>query len=119
MQDKSLKPVWNFIDPAHTGLPRSLQRLLNTMGLIALVAPYLVVLIPCFFMVWAANELQTIFALTAWGAFAALMAMIKVGATMCAIEMLFTVYCFRHEYAEGLRSIVYEACEEFFYPWLH
>ena len=118
MQDNAPNPVWNFIDPAHTGLPRSLQWLLNTMGIIALAGPYLAVLAPCFFVVWGANEFQTLFATTAWGTFAALMAMIKVGATMCAIEMLFALYCIRHEYAQELRSIVYEACEEFFYPWL-
>jgi hypothetical protein len=46
------------------------------------------------------------------------MAMIKIGATTFAIEMLFTMYHTRHEWEEVVRTIIHDACEEFLQPWL-
>lgn len=118
MQTKHPQSTWSFIDPAHAALPRPLHWLLNTMAVIGLAAPYLTVLAPWFAAVWGANQLQSFFGMAVWGTLNALMTMIKTAATICAIDMLFTMYCIRHEYADEVRRSIYEACEEFFYPWL-
>jgi hypothetical protein len=118
MQRNQPQSRWNFIDPAYAACPRIVHWLANTIGVISLAAPYLTVLIPCFAAVWGANRLELLLGSAAYGMVSALMAMIKTGATIFAIEMLFTTYHTRHEWEEVVRRIIHDACEEFLHPWL-
>jgi hypothetical protein len=118
MQSNHPQSRWNFIDPAYAASPRIFHWLVNTLGGISLAAPYLAVLVPCFAAVWGANQLQLLFGSAAYGMVSAGMAMIKIGATTFAIEMLFTMYHTRHEWEEVVRTIIHDACEEFLQPWL-
>ena len=119
MQSNRPQSRWTFIDPAYAASPRVFHWLLNTLGAIGLAAPYLTVLIPCFAVVWGADQLQSLLGAAAYGTVSALMAILKAGTTTFAIEMLFTAYCLRHEWEEEVRKIIYDACEEFLQPWLH
>ena len=107
----------NFIDPAYAEMPWFFQRLLNALGAIGLAAPYLTVLIPCFAAVWGADQLQALFGSAAYGAVSALMSMIRTGAVIFGIEMLFTTYSTRHEWEEVVRRIIRETCEEILRQW--
>ncbi|MCX4177443.1 MULTISPECIES: hypothetical protein [Paraburkholderia] len=118
MQSNRPQSRLNFIDPAYAEIPWYFHWLLNTLGAIGLAGPYLTVLVPCFAAVWGAEQLQLLFGSAAYGAVSALMSMIRTGATILGIEMLFTMYCTRHEWEEVVRRIIHDACEEFLQPWL-
>jgi hypothetical protein len=118
MQSNRPQSRLNFIDPAYAEIPWYFHWLLNTLGAIGLAAPYLTVLIPCFAAVWGAGQLQLLFGSAAYGTVSALMSMIRTGATIFGIEMLFTMYCTRHEWEEVVHRIIHDACEEFLLPWL-
>ena len=117
MQSNRPQSRLNFIDPAYAEIPWFFQRLLNTLGAIGLAAPYLTVLIPCFAAVWGADQLQALFGSAAYGAVSALMSMIRTGAVIFGIEMLFTTYSTRHEWEEVVRRTIHETCEEILQQW--
>jgi hypothetical protein len=118
MQSNRPQSRLNFIDPAYAEIPWFFHWLLNTLGAIGLAGPYLMVLVPCFAAVWGAEQLQLLFGSAAYGTVSALMSIIRTGATIFGIEMLFTMYWMRHEWEEVVRRIIHEACEEFLQPWL-
>jgi hypothetical protein len=81
----------NFIEAAHAEIPQIFHWLVNTIRTIRLAASYLTVLAPRFAAVWVANQPQLVFGPSAHGAVAALMVMIRIGATTLGIETLFTM----------------------------
>jgi hypothetical protein len=97
MQNNRPQSRLNFIDPAYAEILWYFHWLLNTLGAIGLAAPYLTVLIPCFAAVWGADQVQSLFGSAAYGTVSALMSMIRTGATIFGIEMLFTMCCTRRE----------------------
>ncbi|MFM0043769.1 hypothetical protein [Paraburkholderia sediminicola] len=118
MQSNRPQPRLNFVDPAYAEFPWFLHWLLNSLGAIGLAAPYLTVLIPCFAAVWGADQLQALFGSAAYGAVSALMSMIRTGAVIFGVEMLFTMYWTRHEWEEVVRRLIHETCEEILQLWL-
>jgi hypothetical protein len=117
MSNNRTQSRWNFMDPAYAASPRIFHWLANTVGVVSLAGPYLTVLVPCFAAVWAANQLQLSFGVAVYGMISALMSMIKIGATIFSIEMLFTMYHTRHEWEEVVRRIIRDACEESLQAW--
>lgn len=108
---------WTFMDPAYAASPQIFHWLANTVRVVGLAGPYLTVLVPCFAAVWEANQLQLLFGPAACGTISALMSMIKIGATIFSIEMLFTMYHTRREWEEVVRRIIHDACEESLHAW--
>jgi hypothetical protein len=117
MQSNRPESRLNFVDPAYADIPQIFHWLLNSIGAISLVAPYLGVLVPCFAVVWGTNQLQVVFASTAYGTVAALMVLIGIGATTWGIWMLVTIYSTRQEWEVVVRQIIYDACEECLQQW--
>jgi hypothetical protein len=111
------QPRWIFIDPAYVASPQIVHWVVNTLGVVSLAGPYLTILIPWFAAVWGTNQLQVFFGLAAYGTISTLMSMIKIGATILSIEMLFTTYHMRQEWEEVVRRIIHEACGEFLQAW--
>jgi hypothetical protein len=117
MSNNRTQSRWNFMDSAYAASPRIFHWLANIVGVVSLAGPYLTVLVPCFAAVWAANQLQLSFGVAVYGMISALMSMIKIGATIFSIEMLFTMYHTRHEWEEVVRRIIRDACEESLQAW--
>jgi hypothetical protein len=117
MSKNRIRSRWTFMHPSYAASPLIFHWLANTVGVVSLAGPYLTVLVPCFSAVWGANQLQLSFGATAYGTISALMSMIKIGAMIFSIEMLFTTYHTRHEWEEVVRRIIHGACEESLQAW--
>lgn len=118
MEENLTSTRWSFIHPSHADIPRPFHLLLNTLAAIGMALPYLMILLPCFGIVWVAVTFQSVFVDAAYGAISAVMSIVKIAATFCSVEMLRISYSIRRDWEDELRRIIHDACEEFLQPWL-
>jgi|HubBroStandDraft_5_1064220.scaffolds.fasta_scaffold1217471_1 hypothetical protein len=118
MQGNRPESRLNFIEPAHAETPQIFHWLLNTIRTTSIAASYLTAQAPRVAAVPGAIPPQLIFGPAAHGPVATLMATLRIGATTLGIEMLFTMYCIRHERQAVVRAVIHDGCEECLQPWL-
>jgi ABC-type Fe3+ transport system permease subunit len=109
---------WNFVDPSYADLPQPIHWLLNFLGAVGMVLPYLTVFLPCLAVIWGADQLQSVLGMALDGASSTLFAIAKTGVAICSVGMLLSSYSARRDWEDELRRTIRDACEEFFKPWL-